>query len=85
MWAEVYLGLLRRGVDEGELRPDLDPEKVARFLVAAFTGVQSVSNVLTGRTDLVPRVREMWETLLPAICAPEHLEECRSLPELITR
>ncbi|GAA4266265.1 ScbR family autoregulator-binding transcription factor [Frondihabitans peucedani] len=85
MWAEVYLGLLRRGVDEGQLRSDLDPEKVARFLVAAFTGVQSVSNVLTGRADLVPRVREMWETLLPAICAPEQLDGCRHLPELITR
>ena len=40
---------------------------LARFVIGAFTGVQTVSQVLTQRTDLEQRVDEMWGFLLPGI------------------
>jgi hypothetical protein len=45
----------------------IDPPMFARFVIGAFTGVQTVSQVLTHRTDLEQRVDEMWGFLLPGI------------------
>jgi AcrR family transcriptional regulator len=82
-WTELYRGLFARAVAEGELLPELDVERLTRFVIGAFTGVQMVSASLSDRTDLFERVREMWEILLPAISAPHCLEACKSLPALI--
>lgn len=82
-WSDLYLSLFERGVAEGDLRDDVDLVSLTRFVVGAFTGVQLVSNSLTGRADLFDRVREMWEILLPAICSPHCLEVCATLPDLI--
>ncbi len=68
-WLATFEALVRGAVDAGELRPDTDAEKLAHFIIPAFTGVQMVSDVFTGREDLRQRVREMWEILLPAIAA----------------
>ncbi len=40
-------------------------------MIGAFTGVQTVSQVLTQRTDLEHRVDDMWMFLLPGIM-PAH-------------
>ncbi|NQD86980.1 TetR/AcrR family transcriptional regulator, partial [Paenarthrobacter sp. CM16] len=38
-----------------------------RYLIASFTGVQMVSEVLTKREDVMARIEEMWEFMLPAL------------------
>lgn len=83
LWTDLTVDLLRRGVANGELLPGLDPEKLARFVVSAYVGVNLVSNSLAQRSDLRTRIREMWEVLLSGIVAPGHREATRHLPGLI--
>ena len=66
-WIDTVENLLRQAQAESAVRATLDPAAFARYLVASFTGVQMVSNVLTARTDVLRRIDEMWEFMLPAI------------------
>ncbi|MDI2033122.1 ScbR family autoregulator-binding transcription factor [Paenarthrobacter nitroguajacolicus] len=66
-WIRTVEHLLVEAKAEGTVRPDLDPADFGRFLVASFTGVQMVSDVLTGRGDVLARIEQMWEFMLPAI------------------
>ncbi|TFC95956.1 MULTISPECIES: ScbR family autoregulator-binding transcription factor [Cryobacterium] len=66
-WIDVCRQLLRRAIDEGDAAADLNVSAAAHFISPAFTGVQTVSEVLTGRGDLYQRVEEMWTLLLPGL------------------
>ncbi|HJQ48147.1 MAG TPA: ScbR family autoregulator-binding transcription factor [Amycolatopsis sp.] len=66
-WIAATTELLHRAAHAGDLRPMVRPETLARYVVGAFTGVQVLSQVLTGRGDLPERILEMWELLLPAL------------------
>ncbi|WP_284985805.1 ScbR family autoregulator-binding transcription factor [Arthrobacter sp. fls2-241-R2A-172] len=66
-WINTAEQLLRQAVDEGQVRPDLDPAAFSRYLIASFTGVQMVSDVLTDRKDVMLRIDQMWEFMLPAL------------------
>lgn len=70
-WSTVMASLANRALALGQLRPDLDPAALARLVVASFTGVQMVSDVLTGRDDVMDRIREMWQILLPGVMSKE--------------
>lgn len=69
-WIAVCAQLLQRAIDEGEASAELNVEAAAHFISPAFTGVQTVSEVLTGRDDLYQRVAEMWTLLLPGLLSP---------------
>jgi hypothetical protein len=75
-WIDVCGRALQRAIDEGDVSADLNVEAAAHFISPAFTGVQTVSQVLTGRTDLFQRVQEMWELLLPGLL-PAGLTDAR--------
>ncbi|TFC68981.1 ScbR family autoregulator-binding transcription factor [Cryobacterium sp. TMT2-4] len=66
-WIDVCGKVLRRAIDEGDVSADLNVEAAAHFISPAFTGVQTVSQVLTGRADLFQRVEEMWALVLPGL------------------
>lgn len=68
-------GLFHQAAREGELRHGLSAKDLARFVVAAFIGVQSVSNTLTSRTDLIQRTADLWNYLLPSIAVPERVHD----------
>lgn len=80
-WIAACDLMLRRAIVDGDVRPDTDVAAAARFVSPAFTGVQLVSEVLTGRQDLVQRVAEMWSFLLPGLVVPERLERLRGLAQ----
>jgi AcrR family transcriptional regulator len=82
-WLETAEELFARSVREGDLAPTIDPAELAHFIVPAFTGVQLVSDTLTGRADLLERVRQLWRVLLPAIVVPDRLEHLRDLADLV--
>ncbi len=82
-WLLVFEDLIRRAVDEGDLRSDIAPDVLARFIIPSFTGVQLVSAVFTSREDLLGRIREMWEILLPSIATRERYQRLRALPALV--
>lgn len=80
-WIGACDTLLRRAILDGDVREDLDVAAAARFISPAFTGVQIVSDVLTGREDLMQRVVEMWSFVLPSLVVPERWERLRTLPQ----
>lgn len=82
-WVEVTERLLRRAIAEGALSDSIKPEALARFVVSAFTGVQLLSEVLTGRADLGRRVEEMWEILLPSLVPTRKLPHFRRVAAAI--
>lgn len=82
-WFRTGEELFRRAIEEGDVAPSVDPVMLAHFLSPAYTGVQLVSETLTGRADLLQRVRELWIVLLPGIVPAERLDALRGLPDLI--
>jgi AcrR family transcriptional regulator len=68
-WIQVARDLLVDAKRSGELSRGVSPEDAARFLVGSFAGVQLVSDVLSGRSDLQDRVADLWSFVLPALAA----------------
>jgi AcrR family transcriptional regulator len=78
-WIDVVRTYLVAAKDRGDLRQELDPDRVAHWVVAAFLGIQLQSQVLTGRADLHDRVTEMWRIALPGLVPPRRVS--RFFPE----
>lgn len=83
-WITTMEHLADQGRKERQIRPSVDPAALARYLVASFTGVQMVSEVLTGRADVVQRIEEMWALLLPGIMHEDFHEDPRALSGLVS-
>lgn len=66
-WITTAEQLLRQAAADGTVRADIDAAAFARYLVASFTGVQMVSEVLSSREDVLLRIEQMWEFMLPAL------------------
>lgn len=66
-WERVVGNVAQTAKDRGELAEHVDPARLARFLVGAFTGLQTVSLVSSGLGDLEERVEDMWSLLRPAL------------------
>ncbi|MCY1693463.1 ScbR family autoregulator-binding transcription factor [Curtobacterium sp. SL109] len=66
-WMSVTADLVRAGIADGQVQDTWDPELLGRVVIPAYTGVQTVSDVLAGRRDLFERLRELWTVLLAAI------------------
>nr|WP_031051493.1 ScbR family autoregulator-binding transcription factor [Streptomyces ochraceiscleroticus] len=83
MWADLFRGELEAARSKGELQDDVDVAEVAQLLVAAYTGSQVMSNLLTGpdRADLPERIGRMWRYVLPGIAQPDRLAELREVAE----
>jgi len=82
-WIAVVTDLVRQGIDAGEVDPAWDPELVGRVVIPAYTGVQTVSDVLADRADLYVRLRELWTVLLAAIVSDRVRPEIPRLVALI--
>jgi AcrR family transcriptional regulator len=82
-WIAVVTDLVRQGIDAGEVDPAWDPELVGRVVIPAYTGVQTVSDVLADRSDLYVRLRELWTVLLAAIVSDRVRPEIHRLVALI--
>lgn len=72
-WLVTFGGIAEDAVAQSDFRDDIDASAFARFLISAYTGVQLVSDTFTERDDLLPRLREMWTFLLPAVVAPHQM------------
>ncbi|MCX5387490.1 ScbR family autoregulator-binding transcription factor [Streptomyces sp. NBC_00083] len=67
-WIAVGTELLGEAKERGELLPHVDPEEVGRLLVGAWTGVQLVTEALSGR-DLSQEISGLFALLLPSIAS----------------
>ncbi|MGV0718130.1 ScbR family autoregulator-binding transcription factor [Mycolicibacterium sp. XJ662] len=72
-WVHSVSLNVTEGIEEGDVRPDLDTRAVSESIVAAMMGVELLSNAKTSGTDMLPRVAAMWDLLLPGIATPESL------------
>ena len=72
-WLETFGSIAAEAAAQGDFRDDIDPKTFARFLIPAYTGIQLVSDTFTGREDLLPRIREMWTFVFPAVIAPQRM------------
>ncbi|OUS90087.1 ScbR family autoregulator-binding transcription factor [Rhodococcus sp. NCIMB 12038] len=81
-WTDTLVALAGKAREAGELRATVDPAALARFLVSSFTGMQLVSEALTGRADLYERLADMWGLLLPSIASPDMLPRLLELVAL---
>ncbi|MDH6679682.1 AcrR family transcriptional regulator [Rhodococcus sp. LBL1] len=69
-WVASCEHVARAAIEEGDVLDTVVPAELGRFIVGAYTGVQLVSNVLTGREDLYERIDQMLTLLLPGIMPP---------------
>jgi AcrR family transcriptional regulator len=70
-WVAVIAQCLEEATDDGEIPPGLNHATEAWHLVAAFYGVQEISQRLTRREDLPERIEEMLERQLRLLGVPD--------------
>lgn len=80
-WQNIMTDCLQNAEENGELRPGVDPDRTATFVVGACTGMQLYSELRTGREDLTEQVVQMWELLLPGLAVPSRFDEIDLNPE----
>ncbi|WTA94875.1 TetR/AcrR family transcriptional regulator (plasmid) [Streptomyces cyaneofuscatus] len=68
-WRELMRSHLDVARRESELREGICPDRLARFVVGACTGLQVYSNLAAGHADLTERVCDMWDLLLPSVAS----------------
>ena len=66
-WIATAEVLVARAISDGDIPGDEDSAAIAAFVIAAFTGVQSLSQARAGWDDLLPRLIEMWGFILRGI------------------
>jgi AcrR family transcriptional regulator len=76
-WIDVVRTYMEAASRRGDLRKELDPDDVARWVIGSFTGIQIASQVLTGRADIHQRVTAMWKIALPGLVPPRRLARFR--------
>ena len=69
-WTELMTDLFGAAHRDGYLRPDCSPQAAARVIVAAFFGIQHISDTLHGRRDILERWDEVKRLVFPGLCAP---------------
>ncbi|HEY2956935.1 MAG TPA: ScbR family autoregulator-binding transcription factor [Actinomycetota bacterium] len=66
-WVDVVASVIRKGQDEGDIRPEVEPTATAETAVASFIGLETVSEMLTGRADLRRRAQGFRQLFLDAV------------------
>jgi TetR/AcrR family transcriptional regulator, repressor for uid operon len=66
-WIDAIRQVAEQAASDGDIIRGTDVEALARFIVGSFTGVQILSEMLTGRTDLYERLGQMWALVLPTV------------------
>ncbi|MEU7584224.1 ScbR family autoregulator-binding transcription factor [Streptomyces sp. NPDC041068] len=69
-WVGVIERLLAEAQERGEVMPQVEPNDTAMMIVGSFTGIQVMSEILTGRVDLSARITKFWQHVLPGIAFP---------------
>lgn len=82
-WMAVASEVMRQGIAAGEVAATWDPELLGRVVIPAYTGVQTVSDVLTDRADLFERLRDLWTVLLAAVVTERMRPEIPRLVAII--
>lgn len=82
-WRKLMCSHLDVARSSGELLGRVNTDRLARFVVGACTGMQVYSNLATKRADLMERVCDMWDLLLPSIASEAVLHDIHIGPTRI--
>ncbi|MGW8327504.1 ScbR family autoregulator-binding transcription factor [Streptomyces sp. NPDC055897] len=69
-WIDHNTEILERAKRSGELLPHIDVAAAANMFVAAFTGAQILSKIMTGHADMTERVTDLQKHLMAVLAAP---------------
>ena len=72
-WIAEMAARVGQAQADGDVRADVDPGVVGEFIVSALVGVQLIWASASGNPDLVQRIGQAWEILLPAIVTESSL------------
>ena len=72
-WIAAMSARVRQAQVEGDIRADVEPDVVGEFIVSALVGVQVIWSSGSGNADLVQRIGQAWNFLLPAIVVERSL------------
>jgi AcrR family transcriptional regulator len=76
-WLAIVRDLFMIAQSRGDIKKEWDVEKLSLWLGGSFVGIQTMSEVLTRRTDIHDRVTELWEVSLPGLVPPRRLSRFR--------
>jgi AcrR family transcriptional regulator len=66
-WIQITSSLIRRAQDEGDIRPDLDPEEAGYMAVANVVGIEEMTSLISGGADFRQRIESFVPFFLAAI------------------
>jgi AcrR family transcriptional regulator len=69
-WIDMTESAFRQAQDEGDIPGHLDARGLAEVTIAAFTGMQEISELMTDGTDLDSRVRTYVSLLMQLLGVP---------------
>ncbi|MFJ8676718.1 ScbR family autoregulator-binding transcription factor [Streptomyces sp. NPDC093589] len=81
LWLELVTGLLTEARENNELLTSVNIEELAWYIVAAFSGVQNMSQNYDGRMKLTSHLKVMWQYLLPSAVVPGTLAQLELDPD----
>jgi AcrR family transcriptional regulator len=84
-WINTFETLISAGIEQGDIRAETDPVRMAKYIIPSYTGVQLVSDTLHDRRDIFDRVRDMWEFLIPALVVTSRADDAIALLDIIKR
>lgn len=72
-WLDEISSSVAEAIEEGDVRPALDPAVVGETIVGLMLGAELLSNVTSSGTGVLQRLGRSWELLLPAIVTEDSL------------
>ncbi|WP_137725053.1 ScbR family autoregulator-binding transcription factor [Prescottella subtropica] len=77
LWLRRHVELIRRSAEEGDLRPDADPDSVGRLLLELLSGVRLLADATRDLDRLGARLGAVWHTILPVVVPDAKVEYFR--------
>jgi AcrR family transcriptional regulator len=76
-WAQSTAARLRSALEQGLLRPETQPDRVSRLVVAAASGHYAFAETIVGSPSYFERMTDTWLGILPVIASESWLTELR--------
>jgi len=73
-WTAMHVQNLSRGIQEGDVKPDIDVRRYATHFTGAYAGIFVLSGLTTGLVDLRERVSDLSIILISSYVVPEKQE-----------
>lgn len=77
-WRSFLAALLREGIASGQIKPDVDPDRLAAILVAMYDGLMLQEGITKARVDWARVMATLRQGLLEGILATHAREDALS-------